>query len=529
MITLRGYVPTPTPPHEGRKKIVAVGGPKGGSGATFVASSLGLLAARHGWNVILIDACARRENVHTELSLSPPLPLSHEASAPGVFTKTLKQRIVPTGHPNLSYISARMNGGSLPEVERYIDAALDTEPDLVVVDLPSSSDELLTGVTAMADAGIVVTTPNRAGVELVHSYFKTRLLAALKGAAANAGIQLSPEILATTAEEGDIVALIETTASRVATKEKGDAFRASVYNPRPLFLAINFSRKREDHFLAPALCEIGEKLYGLDITPLNPVAYDPGATDIDERRLYVDQRPGSETTACLELLTKRIVKSLIDSPKPRKRLARTPAVRMNHYDLLNLDINATPSSVEQAYLQLSYIYSDNALAGFGGVGPHVRTSMLNAIHEAYHLLSQPEKRTAYDASLSDEEKEPISTSEPGERFTRLAELGASVERDLSGHGTSNIDGPRPVTLSVGSDISGAHLRNIRLAKGVTLDEIAAKTKVKKAYLEAIESEDRENFPAPIFIKGFLKSYARVLGLDANEICDKYMAANPPNG
>ncbi len=64
---------------------------------------------------------------------------------------------------------------------------------------------------------------------------------------------------------------------------------------------------------------------------------------------------------------------------------------------------------------------------------------------------------------------------------------------------------------------GTMLREARLRRGLTLAEASADTRINPAYLEAIEGERWELMPAPVYARGFFRSYARYLGLPADAI------------
>lgn len=68
---------------------------------------------------------------------------------------------------------------------------------------------------------------------------------------------------------------------------------------------------------------------------------------------------------------------------------------------------------------------------------------------------------------------------------------------------------------------GEFLKNERLKKGISLDELQEITKIRTKYLKAIEDGDLNVIPALIYAKGFVKSYAEALGLDGNELLQKY--------
>ncbi|MCR4440905.1 MAG: DUF4115 domain-containing protein [Peptococcaceae bacterium] len=64
---------------------------------------------------------------------------------------------------------------------------------------------------------------------------------------------------------------------------------------------------------------------------------------------------------------------------------------------------------------------------------------------------------------------------------------------------------------------GETLRLARLGKGIEMDEAEKNTKIRRKYLEAMEEEEWGIFPGMVYLKGFLKTYARFLGLDENEL------------
>jgi transcriptional regulator with XRE-family HTH domain len=65
------------------------------------------------------------------------------------------------------------------------------------------------------------------------------------------------------------------------------------------------------------------------------------------------------------------------------------------------------------------------------------------------------------------------------------------------------------------------LRETRLFKGLSLDEISKKTKINKKYLEALENGVVDVFPGEVYLRGFLRSYASFLGLDPAEMVSRY--------
>jgi hypothetical protein len=68
---------------------------------------------------------------------------------------------------------------------------------------------------------------------------------------------------------------------------------------------------------------------------------------------------------------------------------------------------------------------------------------------------------------------------------------------------------------------GEELRREREIRGISLKEIADATKISKRFLEAIERNDHRTLPAPVFTRGFVREYARYLGLNSEEMVNRY--------
>ncbi len=76
---------------------------------------------------------------------------------------------------------------------------------------------------------------------------------------------------------------------------------------------------------------------------------------------------------------------------------------------------------------------------------------------------------------------------------------------------------------------GRRLRQARQARGVSVEQIAAELHLAPPIIEAIEQERQEGLPAQVFIVGYIRNYARVLGLDPEPLIQAYRAAHPDAG
>ena len=71
---------------------------------------------------------------------------------------------------------------------------------------------------------------------------------------------------------------------------------------------------------------------------------------------------------------------------------------------------------------------------------------------------------------------------------------------------------------------GDRLQREREMRGITLEEIAEATKIGTRSLRALEQQDFDKLPGGIFNKGFVRAYARYLGLDEEQAVADYLAA-----
>ncbi|MBC8080600.1 MAG: helix-turn-helix domain-containing protein [Gorillibacterium sp.] len=73
---------------------------------------------------------------------------------------------------------------------------------------------------------------------------------------------------------------------------------------------------------------------------------------------------------------------------------------------------------------------------------------------------------------------------------------------------------------------GQTLKQARLDKGLTLEDLHETTKIRKRYLEAIEEGNFKLLPGNFYVRAFIKSYAEAVGLDPNEVLGLYKNVIP---
>ncbi len=68
---------------------------------------------------------------------------------------------------------------------------------------------------------------------------------------------------------------------------------------------------------------------------------------------------------------------------------------------------------------------------------------------------------------------------------------------------------------------GALLKAEREKRGLSHDQVVEITRLRRHFIEALENEDWNNLPSSVFVRGFIRSYARALNLDEKQVFDLY--------
>lgn len=172
------------------------------------------------------------------------------------------------------------------------------------------------------------------------------------------------------------------------------------------------------------------------------------------------------------------------------------------YDVLGLEPGASREQVERAYRFSMEMYGQDALATYSLLEPAEIEAERARIQEAYAVLADPGRRRQYD---------------DGHGF-------ASPEASVVPFPT--LGGTEVEEVELPDVLSGADLRRLRESRGVSLRQIASVTKIGTRFLEYIEEDRFALLPAPVYLRGFLKEYARTIGLDLEGVARAYMSRMP---
>ncbi|RMF14507.1 MAG: hypothetical protein D6761_09390 [Candidatus Dadabacteria bacterium] len=207
----------------------------------------------------------------------------------------------------------------------------------------------------------------------------------------------------------------------------------------------------------------------------------------------------------------------------------------DHYAVLDVPTDAKPSEIGAAYRSLRELYDDD-LATYGLLDESERRVELEQIERAYFVLSDYARRKAYDRQLQAEGHAGPWYEAPAapERITDAAapagmqepapEPASEPEVVAEPEPAKPQSAPKREIPAIPEEgISGDWLRQVREARGMDLEDLSQRIKITMTQLENIERERFDRLPAPVYLRGFLQSYARELGIDPERVVTDYLA------
>jgi hypothetical protein len=82
--------------------------------------------------------------------------------------------------------------------------------------------------------------------------------------------------------------------------------------------------------------------------------------------------------------------------------------------------------------------------------------------------------------------------------------------------------PAPMLVPEGAAWSGELLRRVRESRGLTLQQLAERTRITRHHLENIEQDRFKALPAGVYLRGIIMSLSRELRLDGQKVARSYL-------
>jgi curved DNA-binding protein CbpA len=236
-----------------------------------------------------------------------------------------------------------------------------------------------------------------------------------------------------------------------------------------------------------------------------------------------------------------------------------PLLEQSYYEILEVPPSADPGALQRAYLIARSTYQPESAATYSVFSDEDASAILRRIEEAYSVLSDAEQRAAYDQRLHERaraeqpgpapaepaaavavpraagtpglapplrrpmpagvtmrvtERKPRVIQEEPEEFAMLIERASPRETAAAGNLADGLDPEDGI-------YDGAVLRRIRMSLGIELAEVASRSKISLEHLHSIEEDRFDALPSPVYVRGFVKEFARTLGLDPAAVARSY--------
>jgi curved DNA-binding protein CbpA len=221
-----------------------------------------------------------------------------------------------------------------------------------------------------------------------------------------------------------------------------------------------------------------------------------------------------------------------------------------YYEVLEIAQTAGHHEVVAAYQRAKQAYAPDSPALYTMFTKEEAEDLRKLIEEAFLILGNQAKRKEYDQILLARNNPSTTHNLPDFAPISAQPMRSAHEPLRRNQEAPNLNPPPPTAVisntvpqgfaksrlsvyEVKSEIEneilnqtvydGPFLRKVRQYKNINLEQLSKETRVSRSYLAAMESDDFDALPAPVFLRGFLVQTARILGLDENKVASSYLA------
>jgi flagellar biosynthesis protein FlhG len=560
------------------RRIIAVGGGKGGVGKSLVAANLGVFLAQVGKRVVLVDGDLGGANLHTFLGVDPPrLTL-------GDFIDRrigrLEDVVAPTPLVGLGLISGARDAleSTSPRASqrsRLLSQLRSLDVDYLVLDIGAGTGPVALDLFFAADEGVVVVNPEPTSVDNCYRFLAATFLrrctqvaelstlkAALAATARDAGARLP--------WPAELLSLAVSKSPELGARVRRELAK---FCPR---LIINQARAKADFELGLAMRQCAWRALGVQLDLLGVLESDDLVTRALRRKTPIlVEHPDARICREFDHMARRLIHLAHEEARPSAAaLERYQSLTAEtYYDLLDVSHDVGDEEIRRAYRRAKAVFAPDSVAAYGIFERAERESMLMRLDQAHDVLVDPERRRAYDRRAFPEGRPARLTLPPSGPPTPVPPTRGRINRpsaatprpagalpmrspsmptpigvpvvDVSPRGggptavptvTASITGlvpdgapaPLPTSapvlpLELDGEVTGETLRGIREAQGISLEEIAQVTKITVSQLRALEEEKWSALLAQVYVRGFVHQLARALRLDADDVARRYLA------
>jgi flagellar biosynthesis protein FlhG len=290
--------PAPRGPPRPRKqaprarRVLSVGGGKGGIGKSLISANLAIALANRGQRVVLVDADLGGANLHTTLGLD--LPRRTLSDFIDRKVERIEDVVTPTGIENLSLISGALDSLEAASPKhaqkmRLLRNVQSMDVDYAILDLGAGTHSNVLDFFLVSDHGVLVLVPEPTAVENAYRFVKAAFWRRVRNVAQVYGYE---ELLRSVMEGATFRSPVELVTTVAATDPEAGATLAgqlAAFRPR---LVVNQARSQQDRDMGHAVVAAWRKYFGLEMDYLGAIDHDDEMwRAVRQRRPLLVERP----------------------------------------------------------------------------------------------------------------------------------------------------------------------------------------------------------------------------------------------
>ncbi len=283
----------------GARRILSIGGGKGGIGKSLVAVNLAIELAGRGQRVVLVDADLGGANLHTCLGIDLPRRTLSDFVERRV--ERIEDVLTATGIPNLALVSGAMDHleaanprhAQKMRLLRHIRAM---DVDHAILDLGAGTHPNVLDFFLVSDHGLLVVVPEPTSVENAYRFLKAAFWRRVRNVVTVYGFE--PALRAAMAGAMFKTPVEIVAALSAANPEAGQLLTRELERFRPC-LVVNQARTARDAQVGAAVVGAWRRFFGLEMDYLGHIQYDDDMwRSVRARRPFLVEHPEALSARC---------------------------------------------------------------------------------------------------------------------------------------------------------------------------------------------------------------------------------------
>lgn len=306
--------------------IFAVGGGKGGSGKSFISANLGVMLARQGKTVVLVDLDLGAPNLHTMMGLN-----NLKTGLNNFLNKSVKNlslTAVPTKTPHLYIISSTRCSLEVcnlfyEQKQKIIRAIWQLPADYVVLDLGAGTNYNALDFFLASHQGLSVFTPEPTSIQNTVEFIKAVYLRKLKHILKRHAFSTAAKEVKYESDDG----VVRSPLDIVNSVMRSDPARASLLQEElrklKFKLILNQYRKQIDETLGNRIEKVCNRHFYSQFQFLGNIAYNERVFDsIIARNVFVAKYPYTPTSTDLKNVANKLTGNNVQAPALKETNAK---------------------------------------------------------------------------------------------------------------------------------------------------------------------------------------------------------------